>query len=62
MKPICIKGRKISNFLIQSEKITYPMLDTKYLETLPMYKESYIELQKQSNNHYKLLKFLFIQQ
>lgn len=62
MKPICIKGRKISNFLIQSEKTTYPMLNTKYLETLPMYKESYIELQKQPNNHYKLLKFLFIQQ
>ena len=38
------------------------MLNTKYLETLPMYKESYIELQKQPNNHYKLLKFLFIQQ
>lgn len=60
MKLICVKGRRISNFLIQTEKITYPMLDTKYLKMLPLYKKSYIQMQKQSNGHYKLLKFLFI--
>lgn len=35
-KSICIKGCKISNYLIQTDKITYPMKDTKYLETLPL--------------------------
>lgn len=56
----CIKGRKISNFLIQSDHIAYPMEDTKYLETLPLWKESYILLQRQPKNQYKLLKFLFV--
>lgn len=60
IKNICIKGKKISNFLIQSEYKYYPMEDTKYLETLPLWKESYILLQKQKNNQYKLMKFLFI--
>lgn len=59
MKPICVKGRRISNFLIQTEKITYPMEDTKYLELLPLYKESYIKLQPCPNGQYKLLKFIF---
>ena len=59
-KPICIKGRKISNYLIQTDKISYPMKDTKYLETLPLWKESYCLIKKLPNNHYKLLKFLFI--
>lgn len=60
MRPICVKGKRISNFLIKSEKVTYPMLDTKYLATLPMYKEYYILMQRQKNNHYKLLKFLSV--
>lgn len=60
MKPFCIKGRKISNFLIQTEKVTYPMLDTEYLKMLPLYKESYIQIQRTQNNHYKLIKFLFV--
>lgn len=59
-RPFCIRGKKISDFLIQSEKVTYPMEDTKYLETLPKWKDSYIMLQKQKNNQYKLLKFLFV--
>lgn len=62
MKLICVKGRRISNFLIQTDRVTYPMLDTEYLKTLPLYKESYIQMQKTKNNHYKLIKFLFIQQ
>lgn len=60
MTPICIKGRKISSFLIQTDKVTYPMEDTKYLEMLPMYKESYMSIKKLPNGNYKLLKFLFI--
>lgn len=60
MKRICIKGRKISNFLIQTDKVTYPMEDTKYLAMLPLYKESYILLQELANGNYKLLKYLFI--
>lgn len=60
MKPFCIKGRKISNFLIQTEKVTYPMLDTEYLKILPLYKESYIQIQRTQNNQYKLIKFLFV--
>lgn len=59
-RPFCIKGKKISNFLIQSEKTTYPMEDTKYLETLPKWVESYIQMQKLQNGQYKLLKFLFV--
>ena len=59
MKPICVKGRRVSTFLIQANHITYPMVDTKYLQTLPMWKESYILLQK-CDKQYKLLKFLFI--
>lgn len=60
MRPFCVKGRKVSSFLIQTDKVTYPMENTKYLETLPLYKESYILLQELSNNQFKLLKFLFI--
>lgn len=60
MKLICVKGKKISKFLIQTEKVTYPMEDTKYLETLPLWQESYILMKKLKNNQYKLLKFLFI--
>ena len=60
MKPFCVKGRKVSNFLIQSEKATYPMEDTKYLETLPLWKDSYIMMVQLPNRQYKLLKFLFI--
>lgn len=59
MKPFCIKGRRISNFLIETEYTTYPMEDTKYLKTLPMWKDSYILIQRQKNNQYKLLKFLY---
>lgn len=36
------------------------MEDTKYLETLPLYKDSYILMVQTKNNHYKLLKFLFV--
>lgn len=60
MRLICVKGRKISKFLIQTEKVTYPLEDTKYLETLPLYKESYITLQKTKHGYYKLLKYLFL--
>ena len=60
MRPFCVKGRKVSNFLIQSEKATYPMEDTKYLETLPLWKDSYIMMVQLPNRQYKLLKFLFI--
>lgn len=59
-RPFCVKGRKISSFLIQTDKVTYPMEDTKYLETLPLYKESYMQIQKLYNNQFKLLKFIFI--
>ena len=59
MKPICVKGKRISKYLIQTDKVTYPMEDTKYLEMLPMYKECYLVIQKLSNNQYKLLKYLF---
>lgn len=61
MRPICIKGYKISKFLIKTDKVIYPMLDTKYLESLPLYKESYIQIIPVENNHYKLIKFIFIQ-
>lgn len=60
MRPFCVKGKKVSNFLIQTSKATYPMEDTKYLETLPLWKESYIMLKQLPNRQYKLLKFLFI--
>lgn len=59
MKPICVKGKRISKYLIQTEKVTYPMEDTKYLAMLPMYKECYLVIQKLPNNQYKLLKYLF---
>lgn len=59
MRPICVKGKRISNFLIKTEKVTYPMEDTKYLQTLPLGKESYILMLRLKNNQYKLLKFLF---
>ena len=59
MKPFCIRGRRISDFLIETEYTTYPMEDTKYLKTLPMWKDSYILIQRQKNNQYKLLKFLY---
>lgn len=57
---ICVKGKKISNFLFQSEKATYPMEDTKYLETLPLYKECFVQIERLKNNQYKLLKFIFV--
>jgi hypothetical protein len=57
---ICIRGKKVSNFLIQSENVAYPMEDTKYLETLPLWKDSYILLIQTKFRMYKLLKFLFI--
>ena len=60
MRPFCVKGRKVSAFLIQTDKVTYPMEDTKYLETLPLYKESYILLQELPNKTFKLLKFLYL--
>lgn len=59
MKPFCVKGRRISDFLIETEYTTYPMEDTKYLKTLPMWKDSYILIQRQKNNQYRLLKFLY---
>jgi hypothetical protein len=36
------------------------MEDTKYLETLPLWKDSYILLKETRYRMYKLLKFLFI--
>lgn len=36
------------------------MEDTKYLETLPIGKESYILMLRLKNNQYKLIKFLFV--
>lgn len=36
------------------------MEDTKYLETLPLWRDSYILMIRVKNNQYKLLKFLFI--
>ena len=60
MRPFCVKGRKVSNFLIQSDGVSYPMEDTKYLETLPLWKDSYIMMIQLPNRQYKLLKFLFI--
>lgn len=56
---ICIKGKKISKFLIKSEKVTLPLIDTKYLESMPMWKECYILL-KRENINYRLIKFIFI--
>ena len=58
MKQICINGVRISNFLVKSDKVTYPMLDTKYLTMLPFHTPCFMLLQRQSNNHYKLLKFI----
>lgn len=60
MKPICIKGKRISNYLIQTDKVTYPMEATKYLEMLPLGKESYCMILPLSNNQFKLLKFIFL--
>ena len=60
MKPICIKGRRISNYLIQTDKVTYPMEGTKYLEILPLWKESYCMILPLPNNQFKLLKFTFV--
>ena len=58
---ICIRGKKVSNFLIQSENVAYPMEDTKYLETLPLWKECYMMITKsKKSNNYKLLRYLFI--
>ena len=59
-KPFCIRGKKVSNFLIQSENVAYPMEDTEYLKTLPLWKDSYILLKQTRYRMYKLLKFLFI--
>ena len=59
MKLICIKGKRISNYLIKTEKITYPMEASKYLETFPLWKEAYCMILPLSNNHYKLVKFIF---
>lgn len=55
---ICIKGKRISEFLIQTETVTYPMLDTKYLASLPLYKESYCLIKLDKNYHYRLLKYI----
>lgn len=60
MRLICVKGRRISNFLIQTNKRAYPMEDTVYLKTLPLHKESYITMQKNKQGTYKLLKYLFV--
>ena len=60
MRPFCVKGRKVSNFLIQTDKGTYALEDTKYLETLHLYKESYILLEELPNRNFKLLKFLYL--
>ena len=59
-KPFCIRGKKVSNFIIQSENVAYPMEDTEYLKTLPLWKDSYILLKQTRYRMYKLLKFLFI--
>lgn len=59
-RPFCIKGKKVSDFLIQSDKVTYPMENTEYLKTFPKWTESYIQMQKLQNGQYKLLKFLFV--
>lgn len=56
---ICLKGKKISNYLFQSEKVTLPLEASKYLDTLPLYKECFVLLKKLNNNNYKLLKFIF---
>ena len=56
---ICIKGQKISKFLIKSEKVTLPLIDTKYLESMPMWKECYILLKKEGI-YYRLIKFIFV--
>jgi hypothetical protein len=60
MRPICVKGKRISNFLVKTDKITYPMLDTKYLASIPLGQEFYMLIQRQKNNHYKLLKCLTV--
>lgn len=60
MKPICIKGKRISNYLIKTDKVTYPIEASKYLETLPLWKEAYCMIRPLPNNHYKLLKFIFV--
>ena len=53
------KGKKISKFLIKSEKVTLPLIDTKYLESMPMWKECYILLKKEGI-YYRLIKFIFV--
>lgn len=50
---------KISNFLFKTEKVTYPMEDTKYLALLPLCKECFATIQKLPNGQYKLIKFLY---
>ena len=60
-KPFCIKGKKVSTYLIQASHATYPMEDTKYLETLPLWKECYMMITKsKKSNNYKLLRYLFV--
>ncbi len=57
---VCVKGKRVSKYLIETYKMYYPMLDTKYLDTLPFYKDSYIMMERLPNKHYKLLRYLFI--
>lgn len=55
---ITIKGKKISDFLIQTEKVTYPMEDNNFLRFIPLYEEYYFLIEKISDTKWKLINFL----
>ena len=55
---ITIKGQKISDFLIQTEKVIYPMEDNNFLRFIPLYKEYYFLIEKVSDTKWRIINFL----
>lgn len=53
-----IKGKKISDFLIQTENKYYPMEDNSFLRFIPLYEEYYFLIEKKSDTQYRLINFL----
>lgn len=55
-----IKGKKISDFLIQTENKYYPMEDNPFLKFIPLYEEYYFLIIRTSDTTWKLINFLKI--
>lgn len=55
---ITIKGKKISDFLIQTENKYYPMEDNSFLKFISLYEEYYFLIVRTSNTTWKLINFL----